>query len=117
MAYTVKVVNNEGRGLEGLRVTLTFIEPTRGQPPEQYTDPEGCAEFDGYDEGEVKVLIDADDYGMFEYEDGATVVITVNEEMGGPRQTPKRRMNHPTEGTEPGKTMEPGKTTEPGKTP
>lgn len=76
MAFTIKVIDDNGRGIEGLRVMLRFVEPMRGDPPTEDTDEEGRAKFEGFDEGEVQVFIDGVDCGVHNYEDGEIVTIT-----------------------------------------
>lgn len=76
MAFTIIAVDEDGRGIEGLRVSLRFVEPTRGDAPTGDTDEDGRAEFEGFDEGEVQVFVDGVDCGVFEYDDGEIVTIT-----------------------------------------
>jgi hypothetical protein len=76
MAFTVMAVDQNGRGIEGLRVMLRFVEPTRGDAPAEDTNEDGCAEFDGFDQGEVQVFVDGTDCGVHDYEDGELVKIT-----------------------------------------
>ena len=76
MAFTVMAVDQNGRGLEGLRVMLRFVEPTRGDAPTEDTNADGCAEFEGFDQGEVQVFVDGADCGVHDYEDGELVKIT-----------------------------------------
>ena len=76
MPFTIMVVDEAGRGIEGLRVTLRFVEPTRGDAPTEDTNEDGCVQFEGFDEGEVQVFIDGIDCGVFDYDDGETVKIT-----------------------------------------
>ena len=76
MAFTITIVDDSGRGIEGLRVVLRFVEPMRGDPPTEDTDEHGHAEFEGYNEGEVQVFVDGIDCGVHNYDDGEVVTIT-----------------------------------------
>ena len=76
MSFEVRVVNDEERGVSGVRVVLSFTDPTRGQTDAERTDSDGCAEFSGYEDGEVKVFLDGSDYGAFDYRDGDSITIT-----------------------------------------
>jgi len=76
MAFVVTIVDQNDKGIEGLRVMLRFVEPTRGDAPTMDTDENGSAEFEGFDQGEVQVFVDGAECGVFDYEDGETVKIT-----------------------------------------
>lgn len=76
MAFTITIIDDTGRGIEGLRITLRFVEPLRGDAPTEDTDEDGRAEFEGFDEGEVQVFIDGVDCGVHNYDDGEIVTIT-----------------------------------------
>ncbi len=76
MGFDVRVVNAKGRGIQGVRVVLEFTSRLRGMTAAEYTDSDGYAEFDRYDEGEVKVYIDKSSYGTYRYEDGGSITIT-----------------------------------------
>lgn len=76
MGFDVHVVNDEGDGIEGVRVVLGFTSILRGMTAEEYTDSDGHAEFDGYDEGEVEVYVDGASYGRYRYEDGGGISIS-----------------------------------------
>lgn len=75
-SFTVQVVNDEQSGVGSARVVLSFTSPIRGMTAEEYTDPSGHAYFDGYEEGEVQVLIDGSSYGDYSYRDGDSITIT-----------------------------------------
>ena len=76
MSFEVRVVNDDGEGVPGVRVVLSFTDVMRGQTDAESTDSEGCAQFDGYDDGEVKVFLDGDGYGVFSYRDGDSITVT-----------------------------------------
>jgi hypothetical protein len=76
MAFVVRVVDDEDEALEGVRVVLSFTETTRGQTDPLRTDSEGCAEFDGYEDGEVKVFLDGEDCATCDYVDGDEITVT-----------------------------------------
>ncbi len=76
MSFEVRVLNDDGDGIDGVRVVLSFTDPTRGQTDAEHTDSDGCAEFSGYDDGEVKVFLDGASYGTYDYRDGDSITIT-----------------------------------------
>ena len=76
MAFEVQVVNEDDQGVEGVRVVLSFGGATRGQTEPEFTDSEGFAVFDGYDDGAVTVYLNGSDYGRYHYEDGEAITIT-----------------------------------------
>jgi hypothetical protein len=76
MSFEVRVVNDDGDGVSGVRVVLSFTDPTRGQSDAEFTDSDGSADFDGYEDGEVKVFLDGADYGAFSYRDGDSITVT-----------------------------------------
>ena len=75
MAFDVRVVNHEGKGVRGARVVLGFTSILRGMTKYISTDSGGHAQFDGYDEREVEVFIDGSSYGRFQYHDGGGVTV------------------------------------------
>jgi hypothetical protein len=76
MGFDVHVVNEEGDAIEGARVVLSFTSVLRGVSTEEYTDSDGHADFDGYDDGEVQVFVNGSSYGTYHYEDGGGITIT-----------------------------------------
>ena len=74
--FSVRVVDDDQKGVSGIRVTLEFTDVLRGMSSEVYTDDDGYAEFDGYDDGEVVVYVDGSSAGTYQYEDGGSVTIT-----------------------------------------
>lgn len=76
MGFDVHVVNDDGDGIEGVRVVLGFTDILRGMTSTEYTDSDGHAEFDGYDEGEVEVFVDGSSCGTYQYEDGGGITVT-----------------------------------------
>lgn len=58
-----------------VRVVLSFTDPLRGQTDTEHTDGDGYAEFDGYDDGEVKVFLDGSDRGTCDYANGNSITI------------------------------------------
>ncbi|PIR89823.1 hypothetical protein COU04_01470 [bacterium (Candidatus Gribaldobacteria) CG10_big_fil_rev_8_21_14_0_10_33_41] len=76
-SFSVRVVNDEQEGISGSRVVLEFTSILRGVTGEEYTDSDGYAYFDDYDEGEVEVFIDGSSYGTYEYRDGESITITL----------------------------------------
>jgi len=75
-SFEVRVVNDDEKGLSGVRVRLSFKGLTRGIAPEEYTDSDGSAYFIGYEEGDIAVYIDGRDCGSYYYEDGGSITIT-----------------------------------------
>jgi hypothetical protein len=75
-SFSVRVVDDDQEGLKGVRVALSFTSILRGMTAEEYTDSDGYAEFDGYDEGDVEVFIGGSSYGTYKYEDGGSITIT-----------------------------------------
>ena len=76
MSFEIRIVDHDDKGVQGARVVLSFTDPTRGQADSEHTDSDGCAEFDGFADGEVKVFVDGNEYGTYEYRDGESVTIT-----------------------------------------
>jgi len=76
MSFTVRVVNDDQEGMKGVRVKLEFTDLTRGLSTAEYTDSDGCADFSGYDDGEVEVYLDGSASGTYTYRDGDEVTIT-----------------------------------------
>ena len=74
--FSVRVVDDDQKGVSGIRVTLEFTDVLRGMSSEVYTDDDGYAEFDGYDDGEGVVYVDGSSAGTYQYEDGGSVTIT-----------------------------------------
>ena len=75
-SFEVRVVDDDQEGLKGVRVKLEFLSLTRGMSAAEYTDSDGSAYFDGYDEGDIEVYIDGSSYGKYYYEDGGSITIT-----------------------------------------
>ena len=76
MAFTVRVVGGDGRGVSGCRIVLGFVDPTRGQTAPQYTDADGRARFMNYQAGDVKVFVDGSERGTHRYSEGSTVIVS-----------------------------------------
>jgi len=78
MSFTIKVLDDKGEPVGGVRVRLAFTDPTRGMShPEYTTDSHGEADFHGYDDGEVEVFLDGRSYGTQNYSNGDYVEITL----------------------------------------
>jgi hypothetical protein len=75
-SFEVRVVNDDQEGVKGVRVRLEFTSLTRGMSAEEYTDSDGSAYFDGYDEGSINVYIDGRNYGGYHYDEGGCITIT-----------------------------------------
>lgn len=75
-SFEVRVVNDDQKGLKGVRVRLSFKGLTRGMSSEEYTDSDGSAYFDGYEKGDITVYIDGRDYGSYYYVDGGSITVT-----------------------------------------
>jgi hypothetical protein len=75
-SFEVRVVNDDQKGLSGVRVRLGFKGLIRGMSSEEYTDSDGAAYFSGYEEGDITVYIDGRDYGSYYYGDGGSITIT-----------------------------------------
>jgi hypothetical protein len=76
MSFEVRIVDDDGDGVSGVRVTLSFTSMTRGMTAAEHTDSDGSAYFDGYDDGEVDVFVDGSNCGTYRYEDGSCITIT-----------------------------------------
>lgn len=74
--FSIRVVNDDQEGVSGIRVTLEFTDLVRGVSNEVYTDNDGYAEFNGYDDGEVIVYVDGSNVGRYQYEDGGSITVT-----------------------------------------
>lgn len=75
MSFIIKVINEEGKGIPGVHVRLKFLGLTRGMSDRIYTDDDGMAQFDGYDDGAINIFIDHSNYGEYEYTDGDIIEI------------------------------------------
>ena len=76
MSFDVYVLDQAGGGVDGARVVLGFKTSVLGMTAPEHTSPDGHAEFDGYDDGEVEVFIDGASCGTFDYKDGESITIT-----------------------------------------
>jgi hypothetical protein len=76
VAFTVRVIGNDGRGVSGCRIVLSFADAARGQAAPQFTGVDGRALFMGYQPGEVKVFVDGSDRGTHRYDEGSTVIVS-----------------------------------------
>jgi len=76
-SFSVRVLDEEQEPISGARVVLGFKSITRGMTAEEYTDSDGYAYFDEYDEGEVEVFVRGASYGTYYYRDGDSITITV----------------------------------------
>ncbi len=76
-SFDVRVVNDDQEGIRGARVVLGFTSVLMGMTDEKYTDSDGYAEFDRYDEGEVEVFVDGSSYGNYLYENDGGITITI----------------------------------------
>ena len=74
--FSVRVVDDDQKGVSGIRVRLEFTDFVRGMSNEEYTDSDGYAEFDGYEDGEVVVYVDGGNAGTYQYEDGGSITVT-----------------------------------------
>ena len=77
MSFTVQVLRGDDSPARGVRVKLSFTDFTRGMTDAVRTDEDGEADFDGYEDGEVKVFLNGDDYGTYSYEDGASITLSI----------------------------------------
>ena len=77
MSFDVHVVNDEQEGVDGAKVMLSFTSVLRGVSGTEYTDEDGHAEFDGFEDGEITVYVNGTGYGTYSYEDGDSVTITI----------------------------------------
>lgn len=75
-SFEVRVVNDDQQGISGVRVRLEFTPITRGMSDEEYTDADGSAYFDGYDDGEINVYVDGSNCGSYDYESGGSITVT-----------------------------------------
>jgi len=75
-SFTVRVVDSDQNGASGVRVRLEFASVLRGMSTEEHTDSDGCASFEGYDEGEIRVYLDGKSYGHHRYSDGDEITLT-----------------------------------------
>jgi hypothetical protein len=75
-SFEVRVVNDDQKGIRGVRVRLEFTSLTRGLSAAETTDSDGSAYFDGYEEGSIRVYIDGSNCGEYYYRDGDSITIT-----------------------------------------
>ena len=73
--FGIRVINENEEPIKGVRVKLEFTGPTRGMSDEKYTDSQGNAFFDGYQEGPIRIYLNGTSYGGYYYESGAKVNI------------------------------------------
>lgn len=76
MAFAVRVIGGDGRGVSGCRIVLSFTDGTRGQTAPQFSGVDGRALFMGYQPGDVKVYVDGNERGTHRYSEGSTVIVT-----------------------------------------
>jgi len=74
MAFEIRIVNDDGTGVPGIRVAIAFEGFTRGMA-EARTDADGCARFDGHKEGGIKVFLDGRERGHHRYRDGVSITL------------------------------------------
>jgi len=75
-SFSVRVLNADQEPITGARVALMFKDPLRGITTEEYTDSDGFAYFEGYDEGEIDVIVRGSSNGSYYYRDGDSITIT-----------------------------------------
>ncbi len=75
--FSVRIVDDNQKPVKGVEVTLGFTSFTRGMTSDKYTDSNGFAYFDGYNEGNVKVYVRGSNYGEYSYDDGGSITITI----------------------------------------
>lgn len=76
-SFSVRVVDDEQEAIGGAHVVLGFTGPLRGMTAEDYTNSDGYAYFDGYEESEVEVFIGGSSHGTYYYRDGDSITITL----------------------------------------
>jgi hypothetical protein len=77
MSFCVRIVNDDQEPVKGARVGLGFTSVLRGMASGEYTDSDGCAYFDGYDDGECEVFVNGRSEGRHYYRDGDSVTVSV----------------------------------------
>jgi hypothetical protein len=77
MSFEVRVVDEKGEAVAGVRVVLSFVNSTRGMTDPEITDEEGCAEFSGYQDGDFTLFLDGADSGTFDYRDGSSITVVM----------------------------------------
>lgn len=75
-SFSVRVVDDDQKPISGARVVLGFTSVLRGMTTEDYTDSDGYAYFDGYDEGDMEVFVRGSSYGTYYYGNGDSITIT-----------------------------------------
>ena len=73
--FRICVADRCRNGISGVRVMVEFLCSARGVTDEAYTDSDGWAAFDGYDDSEIEVYIDGASHGVHRYEEGSSVTI------------------------------------------
>lgn len=76
MRFTVYVVDEEERPLEGRRVHLSFTSLLRGWLDES-TDDDGHAVFDDVEAGEATITVSGETHGPYWVDDGDSFTIQV----------------------------------------
>ena len=64
--------------MRGAKVKLGFTSLIRGMTAEEYTDEDGCVDFDGYEDGEVTVYVRGNDLGTYRSEEGETIIVNID---------------------------------------
>ena len=63
----VRVLNNKDRGIEGIAIRLGFNDIDRGMSDTEYTDSDGSAYFNGFEDGEFTLYVDHKSEGDYYY--------------------------------------------------
>lgn len=75
MSFLVHVVDENDEPWEGVEVALEFHGLDRGMSEDVFTDEDGMAEFEDYEEGSITVFLDGEDFGEYYYEDGTSITL------------------------------------------
>lgn len=76
-SFSVRVVDEDQEPIEGATVVLGFTSLIRGMTHSEYSDSDGYAYFNNFDEGEVEVFIRGSNYGSYYYENDGSITITI----------------------------------------
>ena len=76
--FSVRVVNVSQIPIEGIRVMLEFATLIRAKYRNEFTNSEGYAYFNGYEDGEVNVSVMGEKYGKYQYLSGKGITVILS---------------------------------------
>ena len=77
-SFSVRVINVNQKPIEGIRVMLEFATLIRAKRRNEFTNSEGYAYFNGYEDGEVLIFIMGTIYGKYHYLNGESITVILS---------------------------------------